>query len=80
MNKFSIGLYIENTWGNPTSKNYISTDARKEVLEWVVELFATQEKPKLAGCKYPDFEGGIEIGLHDLDKDNFCNICGMKIE
>ena len=48
MNRFKIGLYIENTWGNPTSKNYISSDARKEILEWVVELFSTQEHE----CKY----------------------------
>ena len=50
----------------------------KQVSETAIKKLRGQSK--IAGCKYPDFEGGIETGLHDLDKDNYCNICGLKIE
>ena len=50
MNKFKIGLYVENTWGNPTSKSYIPSDTRGEIIDWVVELFATQTKEH--ECRY----------------------------
>jgi len=35
---------------------------------------------KLSDCLYPDWEGGLEKGTHDFDKDGFCKVCGMTIE
>ncbi len=39
-----------------------------------------ERKGKQSDCKYPDWEGGLIVGPHQLDKDSFCDICGEKVE
>lgn len=38
---------------------------------------STEQRSKPGACRYPDWQGSLEVGNHSFDKDGYCAVCGV---